>query len=690
MSLRSKLLLSFLGIATIVLSFIAFAVYESYIDSYVEEERHIIQDLVHQNYKQQDVVSFNQKHHSNFISFFYFLDGSYEVKNQYLDISIPKFLDQLRDEIKQDGGEVELDGTTYIWVSDVINTSGVRVFTLYEMPDDLAGGFIESFGTEFVIIFFLFFWVLIWAALILSSLFDRLEKQKIKLQEQKFELEEKHDEAMRLSEVKSRFLANISHELRAPLTSLLGYSEMLLQSDQDMHERISGINTIIRNGEYMLNLVNDLLDLSKIEAGKLEINKDHVNIYNVMTDVQHLFATQAKLKNISLEFDYQLPVPETIYTDPVRFKQILVNLISNAIKFTDKGYVKVETACNKDGTLHIYVRDSGIGLTDEQINRIFDDYTQAEKTTAQNYGGTGLGLSLSKTLAQLLGGKILVSSIPGQGSVFTVEINAGVNEDSIMIVELPKEREAKNIYTPEEHDSRYRGIILLVEDNVDNQNLFSNYLSRHGLTVYSAFNGKQALEMIQKQAFDLIIMDAQMPVMDGMDATRELRKMGIETPVVALSGNSGSSDMTEFKAAGCNEYLTKPVKREQLIRVCKLFLPDAGKDIPSQSPLYSTLLEDEPDLIDIVEGFVNRYPELLTNISKLFASNQMDEFQTKIHELKGSGGNVGYLEITNICSQIEFQLSTGNRDEIQHLLDKLARLHPRMSLALSLPKQLTQ
>jgi CheY-like chemotaxis protein len=195
--------------------------------------------------------------------------------------------------------------------------------------------------------------------------------------------------------------------------------------------------------------------------------------------------------------------------------------------------------------------------------------------------------------------------------------------------------------------------------------------------------------MLDKQAFDLIIMDAQMPVMNGLETTRHIRGNGIETPIVALSGNSGVSDMEQFRTAGCNEYLTKPIKREQLVRVCKLFLPDAGKNAPSQSPLYSTLLEEDPDLIDIVEGFVKRYPDMLAQLSKLLDTNQLDEFQTKVHELKGSGGNVGYLEITNLCSQIEFQLNTGNRDEIQHLMDKLANLHPRMSLALPSSSKLT-
>lgn len=684
MSLRLKLLLSFLILAALVLSFITRAIYESYIDAYIDEEKHIIADLMHKDYVDDELLNeASSHHHTNFITLRINPDQSYHIIKQSVVVDVPRLLGAIEGVSEKIDTLIYVDGKKFIWVQTTIDDQGRKLYTFYEMPNDLFDSFVESFGTEFLIIYFVFFWVLVWAALILSTLFERLEKQKKILQAQTSALEDKRDEAIRQSEVKSKFLANISHELRAPLNSLLGYSEMLLQSDQEMHERILGINTIIRNGEYMLNLVNDLLDLSKIEAGKLEINKEDVGIFDMLKDVQHLFATQARMKNLLLEFNYQMPVPETIYTDPVRFKQILINLISNAIKFTEKGFVKVETAYNKDGSLNVFVRDSGIGLSNEQINKIFDDYTQADKNTTKKYGGTGLGLSLSKTLANLLGGKILVSSTPGQGSVFTVQIDAGVKDDSVLLTEIPKDREDKNIYTPEEYDVRYRGTVLLVEDNVDNQNLFSNYLSRHGLTVFAAYNGKQALEMIQERSFDLIIMDAQMPLMDGQEATRQIRALGITTPIVALTGNSSTSDIAEFYAAGCNEYLAKPIKREQLIRVCKLFLPDAGKSVVTTTPLFSSLLQDEPELIDIVAGFVDRFMEILQQLRHLLEQNTLDDLKIKVHELKGSGGNVGYLDITNICSQIEFQISTGNLDEIYHLIDKLAKLHPRMKLALS-------
>lgn len=681
-SLRLRLLFAAILFVTIGFILISITVYESYIGAYITEQRHIIAELLHRQMDPDlNAGSDNIHHHKHYLTFRLDSANEYRVIDKTIDLNIEDVLAQIQAQ-KDELPLLELKDKRYLWVVGQGEHEFPKIYTIYELPGDLFPSFVNAFGTEFVIVYIVGLWAIIWAALIVASLFEKIKRQKDLLEKQTHELEIKRDEALQQSLDKGKFLANVSHELRAPLNSLLGYSEMLLQSDQDMRERVAGINTIIRNGEYMLNLVNDLLDLGKIEAGKLEIDKQNVQLFEIMSDVQHLFATQASRKNIEFDFDYQFPVPKTIYTDPLRFKQILVNLVSNAIKFTSAGYVKVETAYNTDGTLHVYVRDSGIGLTEEHIHKIFDEYTQADKGTARQYGGTGLGLSLSNTLAQLLGGKILVSSTPGRGSVFTLEIDVGVQSEGEMCTSSSCEREMRSIYTPENHDAQFVGRVLLVDDNTDNQSLFTNYLQRHGLNVVSAFNGKEALVKVQKESFDLIFMDAQMPVIDGITATRIMRDTGVTTPVVALTGNASWSDSQEFMEAGCNEYLTKPIRREHLLRVCKRFLTGVDKSSQVLSPLHSSLLQDEPGLQDIVVGFVNRYPQILATIREKLRTGDIEDFEVRIHELKGTGGNVGYLDITRLCGQIEFQFSSGAIDEVQYLLNRLEELHPRMQQGL--------
>jgi signal transduction histidine kinase/ActR/RegA family two-component response regulator len=404
------------------------------------------------------------------------------------------------------------------------------------------------------------------------------EKEEHTLKEQFFRAAEEANRA------KSEFLANMSHEIRTPMTAILGFTEMLLSRLGD-REDLEAARTIHRNGQHLLAIINDILDLSKIEAGKLDAERTPCSVMEILSDVETLMRGAAEAKGLTLEFAYDGLIPETIETDPVRLRQILHNLVGNAVKFTRRGEVRITASLSAEPSgprnLLIEVRDTGIGMTPDQIERIFDPFTQANSATTRQYGGSGLGLAICDRLAGMLGGEINVQSVLGEGSAFTVSVAAG-NLDGIRLIRPPKAS------APAENTSdvdaagpaTLNGRILLVEDGVDNQRLISLVLQKAGATVSLAANGKEAVEAVsanqpvegQDAPFDLILMDIQMPEMDGHEATRRIRKLGFSGPIIALSAHARESEIQGIIKAGCNEYLAKPIQREGLLRAIERYL----------------------------------------------------------------------------------------------------------------------
>ncbi len=383
---------------------------------------------------------------------------------------------------------------------------------------------------------------------------------------------------------KSEFLANMSHEIRTPMTAILGFTEMLLHRLRD-REDLEAARTIDRNGRHLLAIINDLLDLSKIEAGKLEAEKVRCSLVEILSDVEALMREGAEQKGLMLQVDYDTAIPEPIVTDPLRLRQILINLVGNAVKFTEQGEIRVVArfAVNRFGLqyLEIEVRDTGIGMTPEQMERVFDPFVQANSSTARKYGGSGLGLAICQRVTGLLGGEIRLRSAVGQGSTFTVTIPVTLSDDARMtqpgdgpLPETPISQETAQL------PATLNGRILLVEDGIDNQRLISLILAKAGLTVTLAKHGKEALEAVfpsdsvngPKVAFDVILMDIQMPEMDGHEATRRLRDMGYRGPIIALSAHAYEHEIQAILEAGCDEYLAKPIDREVLIRTIKRHL----------------------------------------------------------------------------------------------------------------------
>ncbi len=410
-------------------------------------------------------------------------------------------------------------------------------------------------------------------------------------------LEEYSFAAQAATQAKSEFLANMSHEIRTPMTAILGFAEML-RSEGDLSKappaRIEAIDTVLRNGEHLLRLINDILDLSKIEAGRFGVEQTACYPVEVVADVQDLVEIRARAKNLAFRVEYTGSVPETIQSDATRLRQILVNLIGNAIKFTDAGSVTLRVTQRDDAgrtMLEFAVIDTGVGISPDKLDAVFQPFTQAEQHGGR-YGGTGLGLTISRELARLLDGQITVETEMGRGSTFRLRVPTGPL-DGVRQLTHPAEEAAvrRESPAPEPLDTtplRFRGRVLLAEDGPDNQRLIGFILGRAGADVVLAGDGQQAIDQVEaaKQAgqpFNLILMDMQMPVLDGYEATRRLRRSGCRVPIVALTAHAMKGDRLKCLDAGCDDYASKPIQRPQLLRLISHYLPLATEAAPAHA-----------------------------------------------------------------------------------------------------------
>ena len=405
--------------------------------------------------------------------------------------------------------------------------------------------------------------------------------------EQMQRLEAARAEAEAANRAKSEFLANMSHEIRTPMTAIMGFADVL-EEDGDIsmapEQRIQAIHTIQRNGAHLLAIINDILDVSKIEAGKLTIDLAPVDPVGVVTDIISLMNVRAAGKGITLQARYDTPVPKTILTDATRLRQILTNLVGNAIKFTEIGSVTVAVSVEENQGAHaliLSVIDTGVGLSPEQVAGVqrFEAFNQVDTSMTRRFGGAGLGLRISNSLARMLGGGITVISTLGQGSAFSVSIDPGdltgvefVRPDQP--VETPEETQpAEEQKADAQPAATLEGVrILLAEDGPDNQRLISYFVRKSGALVTIANNGAAAIEAIEDQdanePFDLVLMDMQMPILDGYSATERLRAAGCSLPIIALTAHAMSSDRERCLKAGCDDYISKPVDRSTLVELC--------------------------------------------------------------------------------------------------------------------------
>ena len=392
------------------------------------------------------------------------------------------------------------------------------------------------------------------------------------------ELLQSREKALTADRAKSEFLANMSHEIRTPLTAILGFSDLLMDDDaweQDAESRRELINTIRRNGEHLLTVINDILDLSKIEAGRFQVERIECSPAEVLLDVQKLMQVRADAKGLKWHVELDGPFPRQIHTDPTRLRQILINLVGNSMKFTEVGEVRVTASMTRSDAgfqLIFDVSDTGIGMSSEQQQLLFKPFQQADMSTSRKFGGTGLGLTISRRFARMLGGDIEVQSEHGQGSTFTLKIDGG-SEVNVETIDRLEDATSATEPTSTLSEQPLRSMkLLLMEDGPDNQRLISFVLKKAGAEVTVADNGLIGRDLAADareagEPFDVILSDMQMPVLDGYTATRQLREMGYEGPVIALTAHAMAEDRQKCLDAGCDDFASKPIDRARLIEI---------------------------------------------------------------------------------------------------------------------------
>lgn len=385
-------------------------------------------------------------------------------------------------------------------------------------------------------------------------------------------------EAMSANRAKSEFLANMSHEIRTPMNAIMGFSEILSESDLP-EEASSYVKLICNSSQILLQLIKDILDFSKIEAGKLHVEIDECHVGQLLGEIESVMRPSAIKKGIQFEILQCDVIPDIIRTDRIRLRQCLTNLVNNAIKFTQEGHVYVSVTMQEhDDTFFVRfdIEDTGIGIPPDKIDLVFDSFTQADGAMTRKYGGTGLGLTITRKLCDLMGAELTVVSEENKGSVFTIVVPAGItttDTDNGIWNKYEMIDELNELSQGEKGTDMYNGKILVAEDNPSNQKLITILLQKMGLEVSLADDGQSAVDKCASEAFDLILMDMQMPNMNGYEATRQLRSKGVTMPIIAVTANAMMGDEEKCLEAGCDGYLSKPIDRTKLTEIIGQYLP---------------------------------------------------------------------------------------------------------------------
>ncbi|MEM7475722.1 MAG: ATP-binding protein, partial [Planctomycetota bacterium] len=504
-----------------------------------------------------------------------------------------------------------------------------------------------------------------------------LEETANALRETQSKLEKAKVVAERASESKSDFLACMSHEIRTPMSAVLGFTEILQTRDIEPETQTLYLRRIQSNGEHLLALINDVLDFSKIEADRLQVEQLPCNALELTIDAVAALESRAAEKSIELQVAAESLIPETIHTDPTRLRQIVMNLVGNAIKFTEKGGVEVALSflnSAEDPQLVIQVKDTGIGISKKQIDKIFDPFTQADASTTRQFGGTGLGLSICKRLSEALGGGIEIESVPELGSKFTVTIATGKLDESTRYIGSMEESSTTTPRVPQAEISLAGKKILVADDVSANREIIEYLLSSAGADVQLVENGQQALEAANQQSLDLIVLDMQMPVKDGYSTARELRATGCSKPIVAMTANNLQGDREKCIQAGCDDYLTKPIDFDLLLntadRLCNSASQATAKEKIGESSNRSStqpMLPTDTELRPFCRDFLVELFSRLDQIDSIVQNRELDDLLPITHEIRGSSGTLNFTLIEEAMERMEDAISNQDRHEaVEH------------------------
>ena len=474
-------------------------------------------------------------------------------------------------------------------------------------------------------------------------------------------LETALDEAKAATQAKSAFIANMSHEIRTPMNSIIGFSELAMDDIIPKKTR-DYLEKIRENSEWLLQIINDILDIAKIEAGKLELERIPFDLHEIFAYCQTAIMPKALEKGLSLHFYAEPSIGKRLLGDPTRLRQVLLNLLSNAVKFTNVGTVKVsssiEDSDESNVTMSFEVRDSGIGMTPDQIEKIYEPFMQADASTTRLYGGTGLGIPITKNIIELMGGSLAVESAPGIGSKFSFEMTFDT-------IDVPTEPSKDRVFANEFEKPIFQGEILICEDSAMNQQVICEHLTRVGLQPFVAENGKEGVDIVQERIengdkpFDLIFMDINMPVMDGLEAATIIAKLETGAPIVAMTANIMPSDKELYKMSGLPDCLSKPFTSQELWQCLMKYLNPVswGMANNKQQTDYDMRLDRK-----LKTGFAKENQGKFREIVKAIEEKDIELAHRLAHTLKSNAGQIGKTKLQSAAADVERLLKENNGD----------------------------